>query len=278
MPQDKIILISNGGLGDNLAFSTLPEELSKQKKVNIFIHSKSKFRNKEIYDLVWGCNPYIKGISNSIPNAGSEKLNLITYPKKYNIIQNVELLHNLKLKNQHPKIYYKPKKKKLEKVFLVDISGISLFYTNKEIIEVKKKIENLKKKFKNYYFFNVEFKNKITTEKKINFIDRAKFLIKTSFFDKKILAFGEFNKHFYYPQNLDGNIIVNSIFEYCDYICSSSGLISLHHGQSHLSSAIKYHFSCNLKLFCIMQKKIFSYHNNGNHGRYIFNNVNYLLI
>ena len=145
MPQDKIIFISSGGLGDNLAFSTLPEELSKQKKVNIFIHSKSKFRNKEIYDLVWGCNPYIKGISNSIPNAGSEKLNLTTYPKKYNIIENVELLHNLKLKNQYPKIYYKPQKKKIEKVFLVDISGISIFYTNKDRRRLKIKLPQKKK-------------------------------------------------------------------------------------------------------------------------------------
>ena len=46
-----------GGLGDNLQFSTLPEEFFKQQGRDTYIVSETTFRNKEIYDLVWGCNP-----------------------------------------------------------------------------------------------------------------------------------------------------------------------------------------------------------------------------
>jgi hypothetical protein len=71
-------------------------------------------------------------------------------------------------------------------------------------------------------------------------------------------------------------IEVNSIFDYCDYISSCSGFISLHSGQSHLSSAIKNQFNKKLKSFCIIQKKWYFF--NKNNGRFIFDNINYVII
>ena len=59
-----------GGLGDNLQFSTLPEEFSKQQGRDTYIVSETTFRNKEIYDLVWGCNPYVKGVKDGRRTAG----------------------------------------------------------------------------------------------------------------------------------------------------------------------------------------------------------------
>jgi len=275
--KEKIIYVANGGLGDNLAFSTLPEEFSKQNQEIVYVHYQSKFRNKEIYNLVWGCNPYVKGKSLKKANAGSLSLNDVIYPKKFNIIQNAEVLHNLKVKNKYPKIYYKPKKiKNLKKVFLVDLSAISLFYTKKEIHSVQQIIDRLKKKFKKYTFLNVEFKNQITKPKKLSLIEKAKFLIKTNFMQNSILSFGHHDEHFFYKQELDGSILVKSIFDYCDFICSSFGIISLHHGQSHLSAAIKKQYSPNLKSYCILQKKIYNFHKSGQHGNYIFDNVNYI--
>ena len=108
--------------------------------------SSSKARNKEIIDLIWKSNPYISGITNNIPNAGHIGKK---FPKsnKLNIIQNWEILHDLKIKNKYPKIYYRPKKIKLNKIFLVDTSGVSIFYNDflkkKNIVKnkfIKKKI------------------------------------------------------------------------------------------------------------------------------------------
>ena len=42
-----------GGLGDALQFSTLPEEFSKQQNRKTYIVADAPFRNEGIYDLVW---------------------------------------------------------------------------------------------------------------------------------------------------------------------------------------------------------------------------------
>ena len=97
-----VINVDHGGLGDNLQFSTLPEEFCKQKKEKVYLSSTSKARNDEIVDLIWKRNPYISGITNNIPNAGHIGKK---FPKsnKLNIIQNWEILHDLKIRNKYPK-------------------------------------------------------------------------------------------------------------------------------------------------------------------------------
>ena len=48
--MDKVVLIENfGGLGDNLQFSTLPEEFKLQKNLDFYIHNSTfeSIRNKE---------------------------------------------------------------------------------------------------------------------------------------------------------------------------------------------------------------------------------------
>ena len=67
---DVILGAWNGGLGDQLQFSTLPEEFYKQQARETYIADGSEFRNKEIYDLVWGKNPYIKGVKEGKRTAG----------------------------------------------------------------------------------------------------------------------------------------------------------------------------------------------------------------
>ena len=69
---NNIVLIKSyhGGLGDALQFSTLPEEFYKQQGRETYLLDGASFRNKEIYDLVWGCNPYIKGVMDGEWNAG----------------------------------------------------------------------------------------------------------------------------------------------------------------------------------------------------------------
>ena len=50
--SDVILAAFHGGLGDNLQFSTLPEEFYKQQGRDTYISSQASFRNQEIYDLV----------------------------------------------------------------------------------------------------------------------------------------------------------------------------------------------------------------------------------
>ena len=68
--DDVLIGAWHGGLGDSLQFSTLPEEFYKQQGRETYVADGCSFRNKEIYDLVWGCNPYVKGVKEGERNAG----------------------------------------------------------------------------------------------------------------------------------------------------------------------------------------------------------------
>lgn len=273
MINQKNLLIPNGGLGDSLQFSTLPEEFVRQKKVKVFISKKSIFRNKEIYKLVWKLNPFISGLTSEVSNAGL--LDSSIYKKRYNVVENAEVTNGLKIKNKFPKIYYKPKKIKLKKFFLVDLSGTSLFYRDDELKIIKNIVGKLRKKYKKYSFLTVRFKKKISKTKKLNLYQKIKSQIKKKFFQNSILSFGD-NKHFSYNIALDDTVFLNSIFEYCDYINSASGFISLHHGQSHLSSAIKSQYNKKLKSYCILQKRIYEFHNSGGHGKYLFQNIKYI--
>ena len=47
----KILYVDFGGLGDHLAFSTLPEICDKNG-YDLFLNSKSKFRDNQIFELV----------------------------------------------------------------------------------------------------------------------------------------------------------------------------------------------------------------------------------
>tara|TARA_Y100000389_G_C17463532_1_gene523604 strand:+ start:700 stop:1521 length:822 start_codon:yes stop_codon:yes gene_type:complete len=271
-----IINVDHGGLGDNLQFSTLPEEFYNQKNKKVYLNYTSKARNKEIIDLVWKSNPYIFGIvKNKIPNAGHVGQK---FPKsnKLNIIQNWETLHELKIKNKYPKIYYKPKKSNLTKIFLVDISGVSIFYNDLLRKKISTEINFLRNKYKKFKFLNVSFKKKISYPTKIDFSEKLKFFLKKNFFKNKINVVSNMNKHNYYPQKLDGEIEINSLKQYCDYMSSCSGLVSLHHGQSHLSSAIKDQYNSQLRSFCIVPKDI--YNHDKRLGMYIFDNIKYIKI
>ena len=68
--DDVILSAWHGGLGDSLQFSTLPEEFHKQQGRDTYILENAPFRNPEIYDLVWGENPYVKGKKSGTRNAG----------------------------------------------------------------------------------------------------------------------------------------------------------------------------------------------------------------
>ena len=155
--DDVILAAFHGGLGDNLQFSTLPEEFHKQQGRDTYISSQASFRNQEIYDLVWGCNPYIKGIKEGDWSAGDtpDRHRVI----ESNCISNWEALHGLKPTNKYPKIYYEPEKvSSFDNVILVDLSSISITYDAEKILKL---YDAVKKTHEGMVFLSVEFTNKI---------------------------------------------------------------------------------------------------------------------
>jgi hypothetical protein len=112
-------------LGDSIQFSTLPEIFSKMG-YDVYLLPDASFKNQEIKDLVWMCNPYIKGEKNiewslgDIPGRAYEN-------RSENFIKNWEISHGIDPENEFPKIYYTPRK--IDGVdIIIDISAQSVTY------------------------------------------------------------------------------------------------------------------------------------------------------
>ena len=238
--DDVILSAFHGGLGDNLQFSTLPEEFHKQQGRDTYIWSQASFRNQEIYDLVWGHNPYIKGIKDGTWTAGdTPEIGHKTIIS--DCIMNWEALHGLEPTNRYPKIYYKPKKiYGFHNILLVDLSSISITYDSKQILEL---YDTIKKTHDDMMFFGVEFTNKIK--------------------DATIIE-----------PDVDNTILIEDIFTYVDLMYSSFGVVSLHSGQNHLASAIKNQYNKDLNVYCLMDDV--EYQRQKTKGIFVFDNVTYL--
>ena len=190
-----------GGPGDNLQFSTLPQ-LFTEKGYDVYISCRNAIRNQETYDLVWGKNPYIKGISNLPPTAGSCKsFSLVTS----NPMKNMELAHGLtEGRAEYPIIYYTPKYiSDLSNCLLFDYTSISSSYTD---VTIQK------------YFTDIFNKYPHLTKKKVLF---------EKINNRDIAGFDT------------DRIIISNIYEYCDAIHSCNVFLSTFSGQSVLASAIK---------------------------------------
>lgn len=248
--SDVLIAAYHGGLGDNLQFSTLPEEFAIQQNRDTYVWDRAFFRNSEIAQLVWGSNPYIKGIKGGQWNAGD-----IPEIKFENVAGNSiaswEQLHGLHPVNKYPKIYYQPKKVDLSEVILVDVSTITRDYQHECLFEI---YQNIRKEHPNKIFAKVEFQNQINPKKNIDIAHDG--------------------KHVIYDLPVDGKITIVNIFAYTEAIASVFGLVSLHSGQSHLSSAIKNQYNSDLQSYCIMPDDDYQYHTNK--GIFIFDNIQYL--
>jgi len=248
--SDVLIAAYHGGLGDNLQFSTLPEQFAIQQGRDTYVWDRAFFRNPEIAQLVWGTNPFIKGVKGGQWNAGD-----IPEIKFENVAGNSiaswEQLHGLEPVNKYPKIYYQPNKVDLKDVILVDISTITRDYDHEKLLKV---YEDIRKEHPGKVFAKVEFQNEINTRKGIDIAHDG--------------------KHVTYPVPVDGKIPIVNIFAYADAMASSFGLISVHSGQSHLSSAIKNQYNPELQSYCIMPNDDYQYHINK--GIFIFDNIQHL--
>ena len=215
--MEKIVLVENfGGLGDNLQYSTLPEEFKIQKNLDFYVHTSTyeNIRNKEIFQLVWEMNPFFKGVSNDTPNAGR----VHRYPTKENMVCDIENIHGLECRNETFKLYYEPKNiGNITNLF--DLTSTSLYndYLN-SYENLKKEVDNITSNCDSEIYF-VNFKN-LKSEK--------------------------YNQIYEIPNSK--KIEVNSIFEYCDVISSCKNYIGLQSGGSHLAKTFqkKYNYTISL--------------------------------
>ena len=197
----KILWQPWGGLGDNLQFSTLPEEFSKLG-YEVYISDRNAYRNQEIFELVWKLNPYVKGIINERPNIGEMSIYRRIHSQK-SIVYNQEACHGINPKNEIPKIYYKPKiiNEFQDKIF-VDLSAKS-----NPAIKPKNFDKYLQDKHENHKIIVPNFNGKVDNNKDLNF------------------------KH-------NEDIKIESIFHFCDLIHSCKHFYCCLSGQAVLASAL----------------------------------------
>lgn len=237
-----------GGLGDNLMFSTLPELYAK-KGEQFYIDIDNPSRNAEIFNLVWGQNPYVN-YSNPMdigdqPNIGMCLTGNPYRPLGNNFIGSVEKHHGFEGTGKYPKIYRKLNM--LEEWIgkcVIDLTAITRHsdYPN-NIAEIA--LEEAKSRHNHK-------DNQIV------------FLTFPNVYSKNYLNISV-------PTHE-----VKSLYEYCDIINSCKTYISLHSGGNMLATAIKQD-NTNPTIICYITKSLFEMlKNNGNQA--LFDNNYYAVI
>lgn len=123
-----MIATINGGLGDNLVFSTLPE-LYAARGIPVYLHAANRYRNPEIYALVWGANPYVAGRSDAPPNAGAGRFSAAArdFASGLGGIGRLERAHGFPGEGRYPRVYYEPRRDpRFADRVLVDLSSTSV--------------------------------------------------------------------------------------------------------------------------------------------------------
>lgn len=207
--KEMVLLLKWGGLGDSLAFSTLPK-LCHQNNIDFYLSSKCKnvFRNEEIFDLVWKHNPYFKGFSDKTPNAGNIHISdLGRRSKNDSMIQCFERIYFKESINKYPEIFYEYNNiKELKDIILIEVSAIS---AESEYNQDKDNVYNT-------------INTLIENEDKNN----LRLVNHTNIKQNDLFSFD-------FP-----TINTNNLYEYCDFIYSCKKLICLDSGSNSLSSAI----------------------------------------
>lgn len=232
--MSNIVIIEQpwGGLGDNLQYSTLPEQYSKLG-IDVYISSDNKYRNTEIFDLVWKLNPYVKGVIDLSGNAGACKyFDGSTKKISEHSITNIELAHGIHLENnKYPKIYYTPKVvESLYNVLLYDFTSVSKHITY-EVSFFEKILSRIIKENPHLKPMRIKFNN-IPNRDLISIHN--------------------------------DEYIINNIFEYCDAIASCKVFLSPPSGNANLASAIKQDKDFP-KILCIHDPRSFKYEPGDNH-------------
>lgn len=248
-----------GGLGDNLQLSTLPEEFFKQYKKVTYLSSKSNSRNNEIQELVWACNPFVKGIRSAAPTAGDfPQMCSQNISKGSNLISHWEKIHGLTVTNRFPKIYFEPKNiLSLKNSILLDLTAVTLVPDSSKVSVNSYNPDILATRVKDYC-------NKFISEE----------ILKVTFMKNLSRDKGNLSNTSKSTRNLyHDELQIGTIFDYVNAIYSCKELITIYSGAAVLASAIK-QISCSPEITTFITSR------NLNHEKenvnFIFDNVNYI--
>lgn len=221
----KILYVNWGGLGDHLAFSTLPEAFNSIG-VDFYVSDKSIFRDKMHYDLIWGCNPYVKGISieqancGHVDNWGLDSSIRVEFDNNLSMHRNIEKLYGVCSNIDYPKIYYKPNNLiQYKDYILVDLNASSVANYKHDTAKVLTYLSELK------------------NEKVLYVLSDSSY--GTSIVDIKTLEEYGFE-----------SIKTRDIFHYTDLIFSCKKIICFWSGGCHLATSIKYQHKPSLEIDC----------------------------
>lgn len=227
----------HNGLGDNIQFSTIPEELTKLGHEVYLLEDPNEDqvkrpRNFEIKALIWDTNPYVKGIIPGPWSAGDLPetimfggLKISTNQHRYfnktgSFIRNWEFIHGIEPKNDFPKIYHKPKKiPGIEGI--IELSSISLRYNHTMV-------ENLAKRMMSQ-FPAIQFKQIISPNQ-----------------NGRIVVHNEGTSGRYAE-----DLKINGLFDLFDVISNCKIFISLNSGAHSLAAAAR-EYNKTMLQYCIL--------------------------
>ena len=230
-----------GGLGDNLALSTLPE-LYARKGIASYLSADNATRNNEIRDIAWADHPFIQGTLNAPANAGS-----ITYEQQLPAIslvqpfmQRIEAAHALEPRNAYPEVFRKPHYQvELSGKILIDLGSVSVTGGS---------------------------------EKLTRYIQHVLSAYKYRMEDLLQVRFSNYqSQHSVYFSNI-ALLNIASLHAYHDALYSAYGLITVHSGAQSLAVATRTSRGCQLqRIHCFATPYQF------NSRIYIFDDVEYFI-
>ncbi|GEM_PF-2025065 len=207
--EEIVLYQHHAGLGDNLLYSTLPALFSARGQ-KVYVSDMNRVRNPEIAQLVWGCNPYVRGSSPARPNAGmaviADRFAKMTHIANW--LTRVEVTHGFPATNDLPVIHYEPKRHPgLGGRILLDLNSATVRYSQDEL--------------RRYVAFLA-----------LKYQYRVADMVQLRFSNPSISSENSL---------IDGIAVhqVTSIFELCDLLYSCAVFITVHSGANSLAAAIK---------------------------------------
>lgn len=247
----KILYVKWGGLGDHLQFSTLPELFSKNGH-EVYISDKSEYRDTSHYDLIWGNNPYVKGVTTENGNCGHVEnwgvpLNkIVQFDPSLSMHKNIEHLYDMDSNYDYPKIYYNPNNiEEYNDFVFLDLNASSVANFNHNLDVILQYLETLKG-------------------------ENVIYALTENSYGKSIIDINLLSNFNFKPIKTTG------IFHYTDLIYSSKKFVSLWSGGAHLATAIKKSFKSELELVCFKPDNGMSGWGTTNKSFFWYDCVNYI--
>lgn len=222
MSKEIVIYQEWGGLGDNLAHTTIPR-LCRDYGYKCYLSKHNKFNTEDIYNLLYKDCEYIDGWSDVI-NSGW--INGYTQKKEpgWNHLRHIQLGYGFDTAPYlYPFINYTPKLiDQLQDKTLIDLSGDHCYRYFPNLFNK----DNLTKIYSK--LIEIENINHPILVTKDNY---------NSFCDAEI--------------DIPDEHKIYSLFDYCDALYSCNRFIAIDSGQANLACGIKNQFNTNCQIFII---------------------------